>query len=160
VSGQAYRMDRAFGLRMFGRLACIAAVLVIASGVGLAVDGHGIWRVLWYLVGGTGLALVVLGLLLAGRPPLVVRLDDNGYRLGRLGGHGVRSAGWTDVDDVHAHDDAGSRGTGSMLISLKSGGSSRVPLSLLPRRADDLQAEVSDRLNKAHGYRRWSPPSE
>lgn len=153
-----YRMDRAFGLRMLGRLACVAAVLVVVSGVGLAVAGDGSLRVLWYLIGGTGIAVAALGVLLASRPPLIVRLDDNGYRLGRLSGGGVRSAGWQDVDDVHARDDSGTRNRGSMLISLKSGETSQVILSLVPRRAEALQSEIRDRLNQAHGYRRWSPP--
>jgi hypothetical protein len=157
VSHATYRMDRAFGLRMLGRLACVGAVLVVVSGIGLAASGDGSLRVLWYLIGGTGVAVAALGVLLASRPLLVVHLDDNGYRLGRLSGRGVRSAGWKDVDDVHAHDDVDSRRAGSMLISLKSGKTSQVPLSLVPRRAEALQSEISDRLNQAHGYRRWTP---
>jgi hypothetical protein len=153
-----YRMDRVYAVRALGRMFCLAAGLVLGSAVGLAVDSRGSLRVLWYLLGGTGIAVVALGALVAAVPPLVVRLDADGYRLGRLGGSGVRAGSWTDVDDVHTHDDGVSRSGEAMLITLASGGTSRVPLVLVLRRADLLQSEVSTRLNQAHGYRRWTPP--
>jgi hypothetical protein len=153
-----YRMDRVYAARALGRLFCVAAGLVLVSAIGLAADGHRSLRVLWYLLGGTGIAAAALGALVAAVPPLVVRLDADGYRIGRLGGSGVRSGSWTDVDDVHTHADGTSRAGGAMLITLTSGGTSRVPLVLVLRRAESLQGEVSARLNQAHGYRRWSPP--
>jgi hypothetical protein len=158
MAASTYRMDRVYALRALGRLFCLAAVLVLVSVVGLTVAGGGGLRVVWYVLGGTGIALVGLGVLVAGVPPLVLRLDDDGYRLGRLGGSGVRSGSWTEVDDVHTHEEGALRGRGAMLITLASGETSRVPLVLVLRRADALQAELSDRLSAAHGYRRWTPP--
>lgn len=160
MASSTYRMDRVYAVRALGRMFCLAAALVLVSVIGLAVAGGGPLRVLWYVLGGTGVALVALGVLIAGVPPLVLRLDDHGYRLGRLGGSGVRSGSWAEVDDVHTHGADAVRAHGAMLITLAGGETSRVPLVLVLRRADSLQAEVSARLSAAHGYRRWTPPPE
>ncbi len=160
VTPSYYRMDRAYSLRVFGRLACVAAALVVVAAVLLTIGGGGWLDVLGDVVGGFGLMIVAAGLVAVAVPPIVLRVDQVGYRRGRLGGTGIRSAEWRQVADVHTQEIAAAPGHPALVLHLDSGRTTRIPLSLVPRRSAELEHDVSERLNAAHGYRRWETSQE
>ncbi|UYM07615.1 hypothetical protein [Solicola gregarius] len=145
-----YRLDPRPGMRLFGLRFVLAAVLVVVAWLlaGVFDDGAGLAAA--WVVGALAALLVVVSVLLLVRPPAVVRLDDEGYRLGRVPQGGVRKARWRDVSRATARDSL----HGYALVIEVGDGTSTVPLLLVAARANELQHEVNERLNRAHGYRR------
>lgn len=118
----------------------LAAVAVFAGVVLISRDG---------IVAGIGVSALVIGavIVLAGlmllmRPPVVVRLDAQDIRSRRM------SIDWTTVETVDI--------VGGMLV-LDGDQLSRpaIRLSDVGDRQAELVAEVYQRLNTAHGYRRF-----
>jgi len=96
-------------------------------------------------------AVALVALLVAGvtnlRPPVVLSLDDEGYRA--RGRHGRGS--WKQVESVAVQD-------GQLRFTDGTGGTVAFPLALVDHRhRADLVREVYDRLNTANGYRRFDP---
>lgn len=130
-----YRLDR-------------APVLLVVGGVVVAAAATGF---LAFVLPSTVAALVTLVLLLgaavfAFRPPVVARLDEHGIRTRRA------RERWVDVEDVTLRD-------GALLLALGEEGDEqralRIPLSSVGSRSQELVREVYDRMNTAHGYRRF-----
>ena len=144
-----YRLDARPGLRLFGLRFVLAAVLVMATWLlsGLFDDGFG--RVAAWVLGVLAALLVLASVLLLLLPPVVVRLDDDGYALGRVPQGGVRQARWREVSRASTGDSI----HGYALIIRVGEGSSTIPLLLVAARSEELQREVNERLNRAHGYR-------
>ncbi|MDX6277265.1 MAG: hypothetical protein QOJ72_1393 [Nocardioidaceae bacterium] len=137
-----YRLDRRFVLRALGlNVMCMGTLMVgafLLSGV-------------WSLVCA---ALVVLllanAIWLAGWPPAVVRTTADGVRVGgRLTVRPV-SLTWTEVEDVGLVGDRLHLNRGDQRIL-------DFPLAYVGARRDELIREIYDRLNTAHGYRRFDP---
>lgn len=145
-----YRLDPRPGMRLFGLRFVLAAVLVVVGWLlaGIFDDGPGL--VAAWVVGALAGLLVVVSVLLLVRPPAVVRLDDEGYRLGRVPQGGVRKARWRDVSRATTADTI----HGYALVISVGDETSTIPLLLVAARAGELQNEVNERLNRAHGYRR------
>lgn len=128
-----YRLDR-------GHAAVATGVLVIAAGVLAFVA----------FLASSPLTAVLVVLLLAAaavffaRPPSVIRLDADGFRARRASGR------WTDVENVSLE-------SGILVLASDQGRTHRVPLASVGRRGPELVHEVYDRLNTAHGYRRFDP---
>ncbi len=145
-----YRWPRARLIRPLGvALVLMGGTWVVVLGV-VAVAGHshasGPYAVL--IVG--SLVVAFAASLLLARPPAVLELDSEGYRLHHLRGGGRQSARWSDVTSVSTGDST----VGAVLVFHGAGGHrSVVPLSLLGARADEVQAAVRARLNSAYGYR-------
>jgi hypothetical protein len=97
------------------------------------------------------LVVVVAGLVALLRPPRVLTLTDEGYRVSLVRGAGVYRAAWTDVESVGTQTVGGAL---ALVFSLKGGAHSAVPLTLLGQHNLAAQREVHQRLNDAHGYRR------
>lgn len=98
-------------------------------------------------------ALLVVGLLgLIGvswwmRSRLVVlRLTDAGYRVRMIRAAGVTEARWSEVEDLVA---ATPRGVECLVIRLKQGGSTTIPVELVAGDKDDIARAVRDRLRRA-----------
>ncbi|MDN5855445.1 MAG: hypothetical protein L0K86_21885 [Actinomycetia bacterium] len=145
-----YRLDPRPGLRLFGMRFILAAALVIVAWLCAGLFGDGAGTIIAWLLGVAAVLLIIVSVLLLVRPPAVVRLDDTGYRLGRVPEGGVRQARWTDVTQVTTSDS----NHGRALVFGLEGAESRIPLLLVAARSAELQREVHDRLNRAHGYRR------
>lgn len=145
-----YRLDPRPGLRLFGLRFILAAILVVAAWLCAVLFGDGAGAIIAWLLGVAAGVLIIVSVVLLVRPPVVVRLDDTGYRLGRVPEGGVRRARWTDVAQVATGDSNHGR---ALVFSLE-GAESKVPLLLVAGRSAQLQREVHDRLNRAHGYRR------
>lgn len=146
----AYRLDPRPGLRLFGLRFVLAAVLVAAAWVCAVMLGDGAGAAIAWVLGVAAALLVIVSTVLLLRPPVVVRLDDEGYRLGRVPQGGVRKARWRDVTRVETTDST----HGRSLVFTLDGAASTIPLLLVAGRAAALQREVNERLNRAHGYRR------
>ncbi|MEH3034379.1 MAG: hypothetical protein PGN07_10180 [Aeromicrobium erythreum] len=137
-----YRLDRAAALQAVGSLVVAAAVAVFLAFVLVSRDGA-VATVGWVLAGLAAL-LVLVAVRLAWRPPVVVRLDEHGLR-GRR-----EQVRWTDVERVD-------ESRGLLLLTTAAEHRVAVPLAKIGRRRGELLAEVHERLNTAHGYRRFTP---
>jgi hypothetical protein len=100
-------------------------------------------------------ALLVVCLMLAGlvatRRVWVVRLDDTGYRVRLLRGAGARQARWRDVEDVVT---VSLRGTRGVLLRLRNGTATTIPVAVLGADPEGFVLDVRGHLDRAHGYRR------
>ncbi len=144
-----YRLDRRFALQLFGWRMVLAGVFAMATFVSYGVGGFGRTLGLAFLL--LTVLLVVAAIWTMAAPPVVVSLSTQGFRLGRPAGGVVKRAHWMSVDNVNT--DEGPAGI-RLVFTLDTGQTGDVPLMLLPLRADELQREVHERLNAAHGYRR------
>ena len=140
-----YRLDRRFALQLFGWRMVLAGVGAMLTFMGFGFGGFG--RTLGFVFLGVTAVFVGLAAWTMIRPPLVAALTAQGFRLGRMAEGGVRSGHWTTVEKVDTEH-------GRLVFTLESGESGSIALMLVPRRAVDLQREVHERLNTAHGYRR------
>jgi len=144
-----YRIAHALIVRLLGALVAGlgAFVLLLALVVGLLG--------LPSAVLGTGIVLAVLALVAGGvlllRGVVIVRLDDLGYRVRLVRGAGVTRARWADVEDAVAATVAGER---CLVLRLRDGRTTTIPVRLLAGNADDLARDLQAHLDQGHGYRR------
>jgi hypothetical protein len=96
------------------------------------------------------LAVVGAGLALTRLTPLV-HLDEAGYRIRLLRGAGVRAARWRDVEDVVT---ATVRGHDCVVLRLRDGGTTTVPVAVLDAPREVFVQDLRTRLDAGHGYRR------
>ena len=106
-----------------------------------------------FVTGLVTLALVGLGTLglLVGVRHWVLRLDEHGYRVRGLRSAQARSARWTDVLDLQATVQAGQR---CVVLRLRDGRTTTLPVDVLEGGPDRLTDALSARLDRGHGYRR------
>jgi hypothetical protein len=141
-----YRLDRAAALVTVGVCLVVAAAAVFIAFLLAPVDG----AVRWIGYVAIGVAVLALGAALrfALRQPVVLVLDDDGYR-SRSRTAGTPFAGrWLDVDDVTVTDDI-------LRLGLTEGGEQRFGLELVGHDRMRLLRELHERLNTANGYRRF-----
>jgi hypothetical protein len=150
-----YRFAGPVVVRLAGSAVAAVGLVVVVSSVLLATvfRGHGFGALL-------AVVLVTLllagGLLLAVRRAVVVSLAADGYRVRHVRGAGVREARWTDVEDVVATTAGGAR---CVVLRLKDGRSTTVPVDVLAGNRDDFVRELQRHLNTGHGYRPLSGPA-
>ena len=106
--------------------------------------------VLTGLVALVAIETVVLGLLLA-RRWYVVRLDDTGYQVRFVRGVGRAQARWTEVEDLTT---AIVSGTECVVLRLRDGGTSTIPVNVIEGDREEFVDELQRRLDAGHGYRR------
>jgi hypothetical protein len=144
-----YRLSPALSARVLGALLAVLGVTVVllTLGVGLLE--------LPTAVLGIGIVVAVAVLLVAGfvltRRATVVRLDDVGYRVRLIRGAGASAARWTDVEDVVA---ATVRGERCVVIRLRDGRTTTIPVRMLSADADTFVKDLQAHLDTGHGYRR------
>ena len=95
-------------------------------------------------------AVVATGFVLTRLTPLV-HLDDAGYRVRLLRGAGVRAARWRDVEDVVT---ATVQGHHCVVLRLRDGRTTTIPVAVLDARREDFVQDLRTRLDAGHGYRR------
>jgi hypothetical protein len=95
-------------------------------------------------------AVFGVGFLLT-RRSYVVRTEDEGYRVRFVRGAGTSAARWSDVEDVVASHVAGAR---CVVLRLRDGRSTTIPVDLLAINADQFVRELQGHLDRGHGYRR------
>jgi hypothetical protein len=92
----------------------------------------------------------VLGFLLV-RRWYVVRIDDTGYRIRFVRGVGQAQARWTEVEDLTT---AIVGGTECVVLRLRTGRTSTIPVNLIEGDREEFVDELQRRLDTGHGYRR------
>jgi hypothetical protein len=142
-----YRLDRSIALVTVGVSLVVAAVAVFVAFLLAPLDNGARW------IGYVAIVIAVLALLVALRfairPPVLLRLDADGYRSRSRSAGGVFSGRWLDVEDVSVTDD--------VLCLTTAHGDQRLPLGFVGRDRLRLLREMHDRLNTANGYRRFYP---
>jgi hypothetical protein len=144
-----YGLARALRARLMGAFLATIGVVVLVVTVAAATAGVP-GSVIGGLVALGVLGVVVTGVLL-GRGWYVVRLDDTGYRVRFVRGVGRSHARWVDVADLTT---AVVSGTPCVVLRLRDGGSSTVPVNLLEGDREEFVDELQRRLDAGHGYRR------
>ena len=144
-----YRFAQSLLVRSMGALLAVVGVSVflVAMLVALAVVPP---LVLTATVVVALLAVVGAAVWLS-RFGTIVRFDDEGYQVRMLRGAGVRAARWSDVEDSVATT---SRGQDCIVLRLRDGRSTTVPVSVLATTPQEFVDDLRGRLNKGRGYRR------
>src|SRR4051794_11918248 len=144
-AGTTYRLSVAHVIRLVAPLELLVGLAWIVTAI------LGMPR-LWTLVlVALTVAIAGAGTLLFVRPPLVLALTDDGYRIGFARSPGRAAASWREVESVGTAD---VRGVRALVFALADGERSALPLTLLGARSVDAQREVHERLNAAFGYRK------
>jgi len=143
-----YRLAPLLAARFVGLYLVLLAVVVFAATALVAVADLPSVSLVVLLVAGV-VGLFVLAWLLRVRTS-VVHLDATGYRVSLVRGAGVRRARWTDVEDAVT---ASVRGFPCVLIRLRDGGTTTIPVQVLAGDPDAFARDVRSRL-RAGGRRR------
>jgi hypothetical protein len=131
----SYRLDRSVALVTVGVCLVVAAIAVFVAFLASGWLG-------WLAVAVAGLALVAAARF-AWRPPVVLRLDADGYSSRAAAGR------WLEVDNVTVDDDV-------LRLRLTDGGEHRLPLGFAGTSRHALLRDVHEHLNEANGYRRFT----
>jgi hypothetical protein len=141
-----YRLDRGVALVFVGGSLIVAAVAVFLAFVFTPLDNEVHWIGVAAIL--VAVAAAAVAVRLAVRPPVVLRLDAEGYRSRTRSEGGLFSGRWLDVEDVAVTDDV-------LVFSLAGGGEQRLPLGFVGAARIPLLRDIHDRLNTANGYRRF-----
>lgn len=144
-----YGLAPALRARLLGTALAVIGLAVLLGAIVVAVAGLPV-GVLTGLVVLAVLAVIALGLLLGPRR-FVVRLDDVGYRIRFVRGVGRARARWTDVLDLNT---AVVSGAPCVVLRLRDGGSSTLPVAMIEGDREEFVDELQRRLDAGHGYRR------
>ena len=142
-----YRLDRSIALTSVGICLVAAAVAVFVAFLLAPLESGVRW------IGYAAIVVMVLALVvalrLALRPPVVLRLDADGYTSRTRSADGRFSGRWLDIEDVAVADDV-------LVFTLADGGGEqRLPLGFVGADRMRLLHDIHDRLNTANGYRRF-----
>jgi hypothetical protein len=144
-----YRFSRALLVRSVGALLVLLGLLVVLLAVLVSLlDLPGGVLTIGVVV---AVVLVVAAALAASRLTTVLSLDETGYRVRLLRGAGTRAARWREVEDavtmvIAGHD--------CVVLRLKDGRTTTIPVDVLETTPEALLEELSRRLDRGHGYRR------
>ena len=144
-----YGLSRAVRARLLGTFLAVIGGVVLVVTIGSSLAHVPRPAVVGLLVLGA-LGVATTGVVL-GPSWYVVRLDEVGYRVRFVRGVGRAQARWTDVLDLTT---AVVSGTPCVVLRLRDGGSSTVPVDLIEGDREDFVDELRRRLDGAHGYRR------
>jgi hypothetical protein len=149
AGAREYGLAPALRVRLWGAALVVTGAVIAALALAVLVaDLSGALVAIPLLVGAAG--LVVLGGVLA-RRWYVVRLDDIGYRVRFVRGVGRTQARWADVEDLTTAVIGGAR---CVVLRLRDGTSSTVPVNLIAGDQEEFVDELQRRLDSGHGYRR------
>ena len=146
-----YRPAPGILLRAFGVLVGAAGVLLVLVALAAALLGWPSGVLTGAVLVGVITVVILTFAGLAMRRTVVVRLDEAGYRVRLLRGAGTKQARWRDVEDVMT---ARVRGTRAVVLRLRDGSTTTVPMAVLDTDAERFVDVVRARLDRAHGYRR------
>jgi hypothetical protein len=147
----SYRFSRALLVRSVGALLVLLGLLVVLLAVLVSLlDLPGTVLTVGVVV---AVVLVVGAALAASRLTTVLVLDDTGYLVRLLRGAGTRAARWREVEDAVTMTIAGHD---CVVLRLKDGRTTTIPVDVLETSPEALLEELSGRLDRGHGYRRLS----
>ncbi len=139
-----YRLAPLMVARFVGSYLVLLALVLLAATVVVAALS---WPpdLLVVLLGVGVLGLIGLAWWLRSRLA-VVRLTPTGYQVRLVRSAGVRDARWSDVEDAVA---ASPRDIACVVLRLKDGRSTTIPVDLLAADKDDFARDVRDHLQRA-----------
>jgi hypothetical protein len=144
-----YGLSPAVRARLWGvALVSAGALLLVVAVVAVVADLPRAVVTVPLVVAVAG--LLVLGVLLT-RRWYVVRLGETGYQVRFVRGAGRTQARWTDVEDLTT---AIVGGTECVVLRLRDGSTSTVPVNLIEGDREEFVDELQRRLDAGHGYRR------
>ncbi len=145
MSGNAteYRLAPAIVVRSAGAALVLLAVVVVALSMLAAVVGWEFWVVA--VVALLGLGAIAGGAWWALRRAYVVRLDAQGYQVRLLRGAGAKRARWADVAEASTAD---VRGVPCVVLSLRDGRTTTVPVAVLAGDRDELVTRLRALLRR------------
>ncbi len=131
-----FRLDRGAALTTAGVFILVAAPLAAAA----------FWWSSWLLAAGA-VTCGIVALIYAVRPPVLLKLDADGYRSPMRTSSGRFAGSWTDVDDAEVSD--------GLLILTTAEATQTFPLRLVGRQRVQVLKAFSEHLDAANGYQRW-----
>jgi hypothetical protein len=142
-----YRLAPLLIARFVGLYLVLLAVVVFAATIVVAAaDLPTLVLVVLLVLGLAG--LFVMAWVLRSRVT-VVHLDETGYRVAMVRGAGVKEARWAEVEEAVT---ASPRGFPCVVIRLRDGGTTTIPVQALAGDPDAFARDVRDRL-RAGGRR-------
>ncbi|WP_141014846.1 hypothetical protein [Nocardioides sambongensis] len=139
-----YRLAPPVMARFMGAYLIVFAIIVLIATVVIAsVDVNADALVVLLIVGLVG--LFGLGWWMRSRL-VVVRLTAAGYRVNLIRGAGVREARWSEVEDAVA---ASPRDIDCVVLRLRTGGTTTIPVEVLAADKDDFARTVKRYLQAA-----------
>jgi hypothetical protein len=131
-----------------GRFLGIPAAGLILLGVAAVLWGLGVPAAVIAVFAVLGGLVVLAGLWVLARPPVLLRLGADDVQV-----RGLRTA-WTDVTEVGRTGTT--QGQAIVLRTKQEEHSVLIPVHwLAPAQVDKLETELRERLNKANGYTIW-----
>lgn len=131
-----FRLDRAAALATSGVFVLVAGV---CAGVAFWLSS--------VIVGAISVAAVGIAAVYALRPPVVLKLDADGYNSPVRFESGRFVGRWRDVEEADVVE--------GFLVLSTEGGQRAFPLRLVGGQRVQVLAAVNERLNEANGYRPW-----
>lgn len=138
-----YRVSQALTVRFMGAFIVFVGLLVFASTLLVALLELPM-DVLSVIVILSAAAVVGMGFA-ASRLAVLVHLDEVGYQVRYLRGAGVKQARWSEVEDVVS---GFASGQPVVVIRLRDGRTTTVPVNLLSGTPDAFALDLRDHLNK------------
>ena len=139
-----YRLAPAIVVRAAGAALVVLAVLVVLASVVTGLAGWPFWPVAVLALAGVG-AVAALAWW-ATRAAYVVRLDRFGYDVRLVRGAGVKRARWADVAEAST---AQVHGSPCVVVALRDGRTTTVPVALLAGDRDEFVTRLRDLLREA-----------
>lgn len=143
-----YRLNPAFAARFVGLALVLTALVMFAATAVVAVFDLTPDLLIALLVVSV-VAVFVLGWRLRSRS-YVLRCTSDGYRVGLVRGAGVTEARWTDVTDAAT---SSPRGIPCVVLHLKDGGTTTIPVQALAIDREQFVRELQQHLQRGQGLR-------
>lgn len=144
-----YRFAQGLLVRSLGGLLAVVGAGVFLTALLVAIVGLPVIVLTVVLV--LGLASVVAAAVVLNRFGTIVRFDAEGYQVRLLRGAGVRAARWSEVEDSVTTT---SRGHDCVLLRLRDGRTTTVPVGVLEATPQDFVEDLRAWLDRGRGYRR------
>ena len=142
-----YRLAAPLAARVVGGALVVVAVLVLLATLLVAVLQWSTWLLL--VIGVVGVAAVLATAVAVRRRPLL-SLTDDGYRVRWVRGAGVHAAAWSDVADAVT---AAPGGVDCVVLRLRDGRTTSIPVAAVDADRDAVVTEVRERLRRGEGLR-------
>lgn len=143
-----YRLAPALGARYAGALLVVLAVLLLVATLLVALLDLPV-AVLAVLAAAGLLGVAAAAYVVLRRLP-VVRLGPDGYRVRLVRGAGVDRAAWRDVTEAVT---ASPGGTPVVVLRLRDGGSTTIPVRALAADREDFVRDLQAHLHRGQGLR-------
>ena len=143
-----YRLSPAIAARLMGICLVVIALVVFVTTAAVAfLDLHTLVLLVPVLL---GLGVLVVAAVVLRRRGWVVRMTDQGYRVQWVRGVGVDAARWKDVEDAVTTT---SNGAPCVVLRLRSGGTTTIPVQMLAIDRERFVRELQQRLQDGQGLR-------